>query len=170
MHNLHVKGMTHPCKLLPGSQGMLRQGEWVDWMVAGGRYDGLLKALWPATAGLPMGAVGATLNVDRLITMAESQAKHRRLPLLQASQVLQPLCDPACRLRTRTASFLGASSRWISMATFCPCLAKQPRTLGACKARGHLLCKSPHMVSTVSSEADACRRKCWSAPREGAAC
>ena len=53
---------------------------------AGGRYDGLLKSLWPPSHGQPMGAVGATLNVDRLITLAVPQ-QQLRSPTLQASQV-----------------------------------------------------------------------------------
>lgn len=50
----------------------------------GGRYDGLLKSLWPPAQGQPMGAVGATLNVDRLIALAAPQTL--RSSSLQASQ------------------------------------------------------------------------------------
>jgi histidyl-tRNA synthetase len=52
---------------------------------AGGRYDGLLKSLWPPSQGQPMGAVGTTLNVDRLITLAVPQ-QQLRSRTLQASQ------------------------------------------------------------------------------------
>ncbi len=62
--------------------------------LAGGRYDGLLKALWPPSAGPAMGAVGVTLNMDRLITMATPQHRRNRLPHLQASQV----CGTHCAL------------------------------------------------------------------------
>ena len=42
--------------------------------LAGGRYDGLLKALWPpgATAAGPApSAVGLSVNVDRLVDLYE---------------------------------------------------------------------------------------------------
>lgn len=57
------------------------------YSAAGGRYDGLLKAMWPPSAGAAMGAVGVTLNVDRLIAISTPQHKRSRLPHLQASQV-----------------------------------------------------------------------------------
>lgn len=56
-------------------------------MVAvGGRYDGLLKVAWARQAGLsglaapmpPMGAVGTTLNVERLVALAAASARWRR--------------------------------------------------------------------------------------------
>ena len=52
---------------------------------AGGRYDGLIKSLWPPSQGQPMGAVGTTLNVERLIALAAPQ-NHLRGSSLQASQ------------------------------------------------------------------------------------
>lgn len=53
----------------------------------GGRYDGLLKSLWPPAMGTPMGAVGVTLNVERLFALAAPQPKRGRPAALQASQV-----------------------------------------------------------------------------------
>ena len=53
---------------------------------AGRRYDGLLKVAWARQAGLsglagpmpPMGAVGATLNVERLVALAAASSRWRR--------------------------------------------------------------------------------------------
>lgn len=55
----------------------------ITWSTAGGRYDGLLKKLWPAAAvavGPPLGGVGATLNAERLASvLAHAQARGRAL-------------------------------------------------------------------------------------------
>ena len=58
----------------------------------GGRYDGLLKALWPPLGGAPMGAVGVTLNVERLIGLAAPPKQRERPPSLQASQARSSCC------------------------------------------------------------------------------
>ena len=57
----------------------------------GGRYDALLSRLWPAAASAlaaPPGAVGITLNVDRLVAAATSGLRAGRSGLpLRPSQV-----------------------------------------------------------------------------------
>ncbi len=63
--------------------------------LAGGRYDGLLKSLWPPAMGTPMGAVGVTLNVERLFALAAPHPKRGRPPALQASQVPTPHFYPS---------------------------------------------------------------------------
>ena len=59
---------------------------------AGGRYDALVKSLWPAAAGAvapPPGAVGLTVNADRLVAaVTGASARGRAGPALKPSQVL----------------------------------------------------------------------------------
>ena len=54
----------------------------------GGRYDGLIRSFWPPSQWQPMGAVGTTLNVERLISLASPQNQLGK-STLQASQVSQ---------------------------------------------------------------------------------
>ncbi|KAK9906778.1 hypothetical protein WJX75_007809 [Coccomyxa subellipsoidea] len=61
-------------------------------LAVGGRYDGLLKSLWPPAMGTPMGAVGVTLNVERLFALAAPQPKRGRPAALQASQAEVLVC------------------------------------------------------------------------------
>ena len=80
-------------------RALCRQPKYVQMMLSvhctGGRYDGLMRSLWPPSLGQPMGAVGATLNVERLIALAAPQTL--RSSSLQASQAgpgSPPLAPP----------------------------------------------------------------------------
>ena len=57
------------------------QRVWLSFR-AGGRYDGLLKALWvpapSAQLGGPMTAVGITINAERLAAVVQAQAQEQR--------------------------------------------------------------------------------------------
>ncbi|CAL8462314.1 g1847 [Coccomyxa elongata] len=61
-------------------------------LAVGGRYDWLLKSLWPPAMGAAMGAVGVTLNVERLFALAAPQGKRGRSATLQASQAEVLVC------------------------------------------------------------------------------
>lgn len=60
-------------------------------MVAlGGRYDALLRASWTpaaAAAGPPPGAVGASLNVERLVLTLEARRRQQAETASPAAQV-----------------------------------------------------------------------------------
>lgn len=81
----------------------------------GGRYDGLLKALWPRGAAvgvLPPGAVGATINAERLVSLLLT----RRGTPPSRSHAHTPThthkCAPICPMwpPNATQSFVLASS------------------------------------------------------------
>jgi len=59
----------------------------------GGRYDSLVTRLWPAAAAAPPpGAVGVTVNADRLVAaVAGATARVRPGPPLRPSQVSSPV-------------------------------------------------------------------------------
>ncbi|KAK9831407.1 hypothetical protein WJX81_002476 [Elliptochloris bilobata] len=60
-------------------------------VAVGGRWDGLLKAAWPVnapSAGVPPGAAGITLNVERLLDCLPST----RSPAMRASQAEVLVC------------------------------------------------------------------------------
>ncbi|CAK0752569.1 hypothetical protein CVIRNUC_002156 [Coccomyxa viridis] len=60
-------------------------------IAVGGRYDGLIRSFWPPSQWQPMGAVGTTLNVERLISLASPQ-NHPGRSTLQASQAEVLVC------------------------------------------------------------------------------
>ena len=62
--------------------------------VTGGRYDGLLKAMWPKTMA-PMGAVGITVAADGLVARVAAAHSRSEAEGPAVSQVL----DASARLR-----------------------------------------------------------------------
>lgn len=74
----------------------------------GGRYDSLVTRLWPAAAAAvapPPGAVGITVNADRLVAaVAGASARVRPGPPLRPSQVFSPVF--------REWTILGSLSGW----------------------------------------------------------
>jgi histidyl-tRNA synthetase len=73
----------------------------------GGRYDGLLRALWTPTAsaavGPPPSGVGLSVNIERLSRMIDQirvQQPQQQLATIKPSQVCGTSGDGACGMIT----------------------------------------------------------------------
>lgn len=97
----------------------LRHGVHIVVWLAGGRYDGLMKAAWQqaaVTSVPPPAAVGLTLNADRLTLLASTPKAKAASVIPHLSQVAAAACPPhSTAVQTMKAPVLPAGDLHMDM-------------------------------------------------------